>query len=158
MKFIKQVKLVCITTALGTASAVGTDEQQRPLLQGHGGHRDRLVDSEALQDLIKPEILQARAEKLYDIARLGEPEYGHPTRVIGSAGELSLGNSNSLMRSHLTTSQAMSGPWTTSILQSLRSAATTRCGTSHFRLSREMSSSPISYSAMQYSSRRPPWA
>ena len=45
-----------------------------------------LVDSQALQDTIKAENLKARAEKLYEIARLSEDEYNHPTRVIGSAG------------------------------------------------------------------------
>ena len=28
----------------------------------------------------------ARAEKLYEIAKLSEDQYNHPTRVIGSAG------------------------------------------------------------------------
>lgn len=45
-----------------------------------------LVDSEALQKLIKADNLLARAEHLYEIAKLGEPEYNHPTRVIGSEG------------------------------------------------------------------------
>lgn len=29
----------------------------------------------------------ARAKKMYEIAKLGEEEYNHPTRVIGSAGK-----------------------------------------------------------------------
>lgn len=53
-------------------------------LDGHN-HKP-LVDSEALQAAIKAENLLARAEDLYKIAKLGEAEYNHPTRVIGSAG------------------------------------------------------------------------
>lgn len=45
-----------------------------------------LVNSSALQDLISGDRLDVRARKLYDIAKLGEEEYNHPTRVIGSAG------------------------------------------------------------------------
>lgn len=45
-----------------------------------------LVDSQALQDSIKGENLLARAKELYKIAKLGEAEYNHPTRVIGSQG------------------------------------------------------------------------
>ncbi len=45
-----------------------------------------LVDSSALQDLISGDRLLVRAKKLFEIAKLGEHEYNHPTRVIGSAG------------------------------------------------------------------------
>jgi aminopeptidase Y len=45
-----------------------------------------LINTEALQDAIKAENLLARAKELYKIAKLGEPEYNHPTRVIGSKG------------------------------------------------------------------------
>lgn len=45
-----------------------------------------LVETEALQDTIKADNLLARAKDLYDIAKLGEEEYNHPTRVIGSDG------------------------------------------------------------------------
>ncbi|KAF1998774.1 aminopeptidase-like protein Y [Amniculicola lignicola CBS 123094] len=47
-----------------------------------------LVDSSELQDLISGDRLMARAKKLYEIAKLGEPEFNHPTRVIGSDGHL----------------------------------------------------------------------
>lgn len=47
------------------------------------------IDTEALQALIKPEHLMSRAKELYEIAKLGEKEFGHPTRVIGSKGTLS---------------------------------------------------------------------
>lgn len=45
-----------------------------------------LVDTEALQDTITADNLLARAKELYEIAKLGEEEYNHPTRVIGSDG------------------------------------------------------------------------
>jgi len=48
-----------------------------------------LVNSSELQDLISGDKLFARAKKLYEIAKLGEEEYNHPTRVIGSAGRCS---------------------------------------------------------------------
>jgi len=47
-----------------------------------------LVDSEKLQESITQESLLARAKELYEIAKLGEDEYNHPTRVIGSKGHL----------------------------------------------------------------------
>ena len=50
------------------------------------GTKEPLVDSTELQDRIDGENLMRRAEKLYEIARLSEDAYGHPTRVIGSAG------------------------------------------------------------------------
>lgn len=45
-----------------------------------------LVNSSELQDLISGDRLMVRAKKLYEIAKLGEPEFNHPTRVIGSDG------------------------------------------------------------------------
>lgn len=45
-----------------------------------------LVKTEALQAEISAFNLEKRAVALYSIAELGEDEYGHPTRVIGSAG------------------------------------------------------------------------
>ena len=77
--------------ALGGASAF-----QLPFIYNHGPQTPLvidtkpklpLVDTEALQDLIKVDNLLARAEKLYEIAKLGEAEFNHPTRVIGSAGK-----------------------------------------------------------------------
>ncbi|KAF2798148.1 aminopeptidase-like protein Y [Melanomma pulvis-pyrius CBS 109.77] len=47
-----------------------------------------LVNSSALQDLISGDRLLVRAKKLFEIAKLGEHEYNHPTRVIGSAGHV----------------------------------------------------------------------
>lgn len=47
-----------------------------------------LVDTEALQALISAEELEKRSKTLYEIAKKGEEEYGHPTRVIGGKGKL----------------------------------------------------------------------
>ncbi|KAB5559752.1 hypothetical protein GE09DRAFT_1030357 [Coniochaeta sp. 2T2.1] len=47
-----------------------------------------LVDTEALQDLIEVDNFLPRAVELYEIAKLSEDEYNHPTRFIGSAGHL----------------------------------------------------------------------
>lgn len=45
-----------------------------------------LVSSSAFQEKVHAENLFERAKDLYKIAELGESEYGHPTRVIGSKG------------------------------------------------------------------------
>ncbi|KAJ9231111.1 hypothetical protein DTO169E5_8145 [Paecilomyces variotii] len=47
-----------------------------------------LVSSESIQERINADNLLQRAKKLYSIAELGEEEYNHPTRVIGSKGHL----------------------------------------------------------------------
>lgn len=52
--------------------------------EGHG--KLPLVDTEKLQSLISAFQLEERANVLYEIAKKGEDEYGHPTRVIGSKG------------------------------------------------------------------------
>jgi len=62
-----------------------TANQQLPLTADEAVTRP-LIESEALQDTIKGENLLARAKELYQIAKLGEDEYNHPTRVIGSLG------------------------------------------------------------------------
>lgn len=53
--------------------------------QHEKGHK-KPVDSENLQELLSQKALKNRAEKLYEIAKLSEEGYGHPTRVIGSPG------------------------------------------------------------------------
>lgn len=45
-----------------------------------------IVSSQSLQDRIHVDKLLERAKTLYSIAELGEEEYNHPTRVIGSKG------------------------------------------------------------------------
>ncbi|RSL50471.1 hypothetical protein CEP51_015346 [Fusarium floridanum] len=47
-----------------------------------------LIDTKELQRSIKAENLETRAKDLYEIAKNGEEEYGHPTRVIGSEGHV----------------------------------------------------------------------
>jgi aminopeptidase Y len=59
--------------------------QQRPLTSAQSIGKP-LVSSEDLQLTINPKNLLYRAEELYKIAKLGEDEYNHPTRVIGSQG------------------------------------------------------------------------
>lgn len=63
-----------------------TSQHQAPL--GHPSGSKPLVNSTELQDLISGDRLMARAKKMYEIAKLGEAEYNHPTRVIGSDGHL----------------------------------------------------------------------
>ncbi|CAO2652723.1 Nn.00g021340.m01.CDS01 [Neocucurbitaria sp. VM-36] len=60
--------------------------KQAPI--GHVNETKPLVNSTELQDLISGDRLMVRAKKMYEIAKLGEEEYNHPTRVIGSAGHL----------------------------------------------------------------------
>jgi aminopeptidase Y len=47
-----------------------------------------LISSEAIQDDITSDALLKRAEHLFKLAELSLEEYNHPTRVIGSKGEL----------------------------------------------------------------------
>ncbi|KAK4135740.1 Zn-dependent exopeptidase [Trichocladium antarcticum] len=77
-------------SVLGAVSAL-QDSLQRPLVNVTHAPAIKpkpLVDSEALQASISGDKLLARAEELYEIAKLGEDEYNHPTRVIGSEGHL----------------------------------------------------------------------
>lgn len=63
-------------------------QDQAPLVDaGVNTNTKPLIDSEALQASISSDNLLARAKELYKIAELGEDEYNHPTRVIGSDGE-----------------------------------------------------------------------
>ncbi|KAF1913383.1 aminopeptidase-like protein Y [Ampelomyces quisqualis] len=77
------------------AAFAGTGALQIPLLSSHNqaplGHphgSKPVVNSTELQDLISGDRLMIRAKKMYEIAKLGEEEYNHPTRVIGSAGHI----------------------------------------------------------------------
>lgn len=69
---------------------VGASAVQQPLVQGSQAldisDSKKLVSSHALQDDISTENLLERAKALFEIAKLGEKEYNHPTRVIGSDG------------------------------------------------------------------------
>lgn len=81
-----QLSEVVITTLLlGEVGSV-----QLPLLQSKvpiTGDKE-LVSSSALQSGVKAENLLKRAKELFKSAELGEEEYNHPTRVIGSEGHL----------------------------------------------------------------------
>jgi aminopeptidase Y len=58
--------------------------------QIHLAAKKELVSSESFQDRIHADRLFERAKTLYGIAELGEDEYNHPTRVIGSKGTVLL--------------------------------------------------------------------
>lgn len=75
------------------AALTGAAALQVPLLSsanqaplGHTEGSKPLVNTTELQDLISGDRLMVRAKKLFEIAKLGEEEYNHPTRVIGSDG------------------------------------------------------------------------
>ncbi|KAF2243074.1 aminopeptidase-like protein Y [Trematosphaeria pertusa] len=88
--------MMVISSALALcAGAAGAAALQIPLLSSHkqapiqvADEPKPLVNSSALQDLISGDRLMVRAKKMFEIAKLGEDEYNHPTRVIGSAGHL----------------------------------------------------------------------
>lgn len=89
--------------ALCGVSAAGIPQQQHPLTapssssssSSHSSSHETasdysskpLIDTEALQDSISVDALFKRAEKFYKFAQSSEEDYGHPTRVIGSAGQ-----------------------------------------------------------------------
>lgn len=68
----------------GAAAALQAPLQSRPAVAAYS-HLPT-VETQALQDSIDIDKLLRRAEKLYEIAKLSEPEYNRPTRVIGSKG------------------------------------------------------------------------
>ncbi|KAF2730638.1 Zn-dependent exopeptidase [Polyplosphaeria fusca] len=75
-----------IVGAVGLQIPLFWKPSQAPL--DHPNGTKPLINSTELQDLISGDRLYARAKKLFEIAKLGEDEYNHPTRVIGSAGHL----------------------------------------------------------------------
>lgn len=77
---------LCATIASATALQIPLLSQSSQAPLGHPEGSKPLVNSTELQDLISGDRLMNRAKKLYEIAKLGEEEYNHPTRVIGSAG------------------------------------------------------------------------
>ncbi|KAI0850568.1 Zn-dependent exopeptidase [Daldinia vernicosa] len=88
MALIRRWPRTLLFAVLGTATAsvfqmpLGS---QNPLEAGNALIKP-LVNTEDLQASIKIENLVDRAEILYGLAELSEPEYGRPTRVIGSEG------------------------------------------------------------------------
>jgi hypothetical protein len=77
IKFGAMLKLLLLAQTTSVVQAYGG---------GYGNGSKPLISSLDLEALIKPENLLARAEELFAIAQTSEPELGHPTRVIGSAG------------------------------------------------------------------------
>lgn len=77
---------LCAAVTGATALQVPLLSSNNQALLGHPSGSKPLVNSTELQDLISGDRLLTRAKKLYEIAKLGEEEYNHPTRVIGSAG------------------------------------------------------------------------
>ncbi|KAI5865139.1 Zn-dependent exopeptidase [Durotheca rogersii] len=84
---------VFLLASLGVAAAselqvpLAPQGQQRPLDAVDADFLAKpLVDTDDLQASIKIESLVERAKDLYEIAKRSEPEFGHPTRVIGSEG------------------------------------------------------------------------
>ncbi len=75
-----------LTSAAALQIPFLSQDNQAPI--HHVGDKKPLIDSAELQDLISGDRLMARAKEMYKIAKLGEPEYNHPTRVIGGAGKL----------------------------------------------------------------------
>ena len=87
---LKRMTIAGLAT-LGAASTLAVDRsEQRPLVDGTMSALPQpakpLVDSEALEASISADALLSRAKLLFEIAQLSQDEYGHPTRVIGSAG------------------------------------------------------------------------
>ncbi|KAI1641208.1 peptidase family M28 [Biscogniauxia mediterranea] len=89
----KQLSLAATITAFnGSVAAqlqkpLGSDQQSFVVVDKTGAAKP-LVSSEELQASISSESLMKRAKELYGIAELAQEQYGHPTRVIGSAGHL----------------------------------------------------------------------
>lgn len=73
-----------VTSATALQMPLLSASNQALLAHPHGAKP--LVNSTELQGLISGDRLMTRAKKMYEIAKLGEAEYNHPTRVIGSAG------------------------------------------------------------------------
>jgi hypothetical protein len=71
-----------ITSATPLQIPLLSSSKQAPL--GHPNGTKRMVNSTELQGLISGDRLMVRAKKMFEIAKLGEEEYNHPTRVIGS--------------------------------------------------------------------------
>lgn len=77
---------LCAAVTSATALQIPLLSSSNQALLGHAQGTKPLVNSTELQELISGDRLMTRAKKLYEIAKLGEAEYNHPTRVIGSAG------------------------------------------------------------------------
>ncbi|KAF2464451.1 Zn-dependent exopeptidase [Lindgomyces ingoldianus] len=79
---------LCVTVTGAAALQVPLLPSTSQMPVQSASERKPLIDSSALQDLISGDRLMARAKEMFEIAKLGEDEYNHPTRVIGSLGHL----------------------------------------------------------------------
>ena len=77
---------LCAAVTSAAALQIPLLSSNNQALLGYPSGSKPLVNSTELQDLISGDRLLARSKKLFEIAKLGEEEYNHPTRVIGSAG------------------------------------------------------------------------
>ncbi|OAA54393.1 aminopeptidase Y precursor [Cordyceps fumosorosea ARSEF 2679] len=75
-------RIALAASALAAAVHGAVPAAQHPL----GKPKPLLVDSQKLQDLVSIDNLSKRADELYQIAKLSEPDFNRPTRVIGSKG------------------------------------------------------------------------
>ncbi|TQV92437.1 hypothetical protein V2A60_007131 [Cordyceps javanica] len=82
MPAIARVALAAAALA-ATVHAAGPAAAQNPLSKDP---KTLVVDSQKLQDLVSIDRLSKRADELYQIAKLSEPDFNRPTRVIGSKG------------------------------------------------------------------------
>jgi len=142
-----------ITSATALQIPLMSSGNQAPLGHPHG--TKPLVNSTELQDLISGDRLMARAKKMYEIAKLGEEEYNHPTRVIGSAGTFAHVICCTLM---LMKSQATSERCLTSMKLSFNLATTTQSPIKPSQLCPAMSLSRVLSLAMSCRSLPIPWA
>ena len=71
-----------VAAALFASTAIASLAVKVPRADGE------VVDSEKLQASITQDLLKTRAEKLFEIAEVSTEELGHPTRAIGTSGEL----------------------------------------------------------------------
>lgn len=75
-------RIALAATALAATIQAVAPPAQQPLTDP----KTAVVDSQKLQDLVRIDNLSRRADELYRIAQLSEPDFHHPTRVVGSKG------------------------------------------------------------------------
>jgi aminopeptidase Y len=79
---------LCGVSAAGIQQPLTAPESLPPSHEAVADYGSKpIIDSEALQSAISIDTLVKRAESFYKFAKASEEEYGHPTRVIGSAGK-----------------------------------------------------------------------
>jgi aminopeptidase Y len=86
---MKSLSCIALCAAISGAAALRIpflSSVQVPVKIDGGADTKPLIESSALQELISGDRLMRRAKELYEVAKLGEEEYNHPTRVIGSLG------------------------------------------------------------------------